>query len=815
MPQYVKELSLIPYIKPYVAAPVKEMEELQKKMADDYDVVASQYDALEEASDAIQALPFEGDLEEKKLVMDNVKKEIEAAAKAGYVNRGRLVRKAFNNLKKGYAPIKEQVTAWEAFKKDVEESVKAGRYKQEYANKILTATKNQYKIQGGLKKSGDGTYAGISPYLKQYANEVDINEEVLKAINPILSHPNSEASKIETVNGDYYVTTEDGVEKVDKDRLKNAVRQMWVNNKSLQAYSRDNALLDYYINPEQAGVIKQDKISKTEQMPAITKKLLQQELDSLKQKENKTGVKYKNILATAEANLRNKGYVKEENKKVVLNELLNTPDKDFYINHKMQDDLNKAIGLGEAYSYEKLNDALTLDETSEYKKRQELNAEKKFTSQGDFVTSVGATITDQDAVVNNRQTTAVKLNSSAVSSLSSESKNFNDEFKTNLDYKQLKSLATEIQKNPNNIEQIKTKYGLTNANNDLLLAKLDNINESFSNINKSIKELRQLKKYNYEVNEIIKTPEIITKAKSVYTILKNNGSVETEKFLIDNNINNYEDLITFYRTKESSKHLAEQTKAFNSLPKEIIMGNIHLRAVNTVLDSSKNLYDSIKKSVTANKNKLDNYVVDEYVISNPDTKSSTYQLEQKITTGISKNIDGQTIEGTNIDLDSYMKEKYDDKKYELESTSVVLKGFGGNKKIRATLKVEGETKPVHVYLNLGENSELVDRYAVSSYIDNSQPKVVRSMTEQSYFDEKINNPEDLDLIDNTNIKDVVLTGKNRDYHVDKLDNNYYKVYYLDENNQKIPLSKAVKDLNTVRAEIGKAEILDVYKNLSE
>jgi hypothetical protein len=590
---------------------------------------------------------------------------------------------------------------------------------------------------------------------------------------------------------------------------------MWVNNKSLQAYSRDNALLDYYINPEQAGVIKQDKISKTEQMPAITKKLLQQELDSLKQKENKTGVKYKNILATAEANLRNKGYVKEENKKVVLNELLNTPDKDFYINHKMQDDLNKAIGLGEAYSYEKLNDALTLDETSEYKKRQELNAEKKFTSQGDFVTSVGATITDQDAVVNNRQTTAVKLNSSAVSSLSSESKNFNDEFKTNLDYKQLKSLATEIQKNPNNIEQIKTKYGLTNANNDLLLAKLDNINESFSNINKSIKELRQLKKYNYEVNEIIKTPEIITKAKSVYTILKNNGSVETEKFLIDNNINNYEDLITFYRTKESSKHLAEQTKAFNSLPKEIIMGNIHLRAVNTVLDSSKNLYDSIKKSVTANKNKLDNYVVDEYVISNPDTKSSTYQLEQKITTGISKNIDGQTIEGTNIDLDSYMKEKYDDKKYELESTSVVLKGFGGNKKIRATLKVEGETKPVHVYLNLGENSELVDRYAVSSYIDNSQPKVVRSMTEQSYFDEKINNPEDLDLIDNTNIKDVVLTGKNRDYHVDKLDNNYYKVYYLDENNQKIPLSKAVKDLNTVRAEIGKAEILDVYKNLSE
>jgi hypothetical protein len=89
------------------------------------------------------------------------------------------------------------------------------------------------------------------------------------------------------------------------------------------------------------------------------------------------------------------------------------------------------------------------------------------------------------------------------------------------------------------------------------------------------------------------------------------------------------------------------------------------------------------------------------------------------------------------------------------------------------------------------------------------------MTEQSYFDEKINNPEDLDLIDNTNIKDVVLTGKNRDYHVDKLDNNYYKVYYLDENNQKIPLSKAVKDLNTVRAEIGKAEILDVYKNLSE
>jgi hypothetical protein len=807
MPQYVKELSLIPYIKPYVAAPVKEMEELQKKMADDYDVVASQYDALEEASDAIQALPFKGDLEEKKLVMDNAKKEIEAAQKAGdYQNRGRLVRKAFNNLKKGYAPIKEQVTAWEAFKKDVEESVKANRYSQEYANKILTATKNQYKIQGGLKKSGDGTYAGISPYLKQYANEVDINEEVLKAINPILSHADSKASKIETVNGDYYVTTEHGVEKVDKDRLKNAVQQMWASNKSLQAYSRDNALLDYYINPEQAGVIKQDKISKIVQMPAITKELLQQELDSLKQKENKTGVKYKNILATAESNLRKKGYVKEENKKVVLNELLNTPDKDFYINHKMQDDLNKAIGLGEAYSYEKLNDALTLDETSEYKKRQELNAEKKFTSQGDFVTSGGATITDQDAVVNNRQTTAAKLNSSAVSSLSSESKNFNDEFKTNLDYKQLKSLATEIQKNPNNIEQIKTKYGLTNANNDLLLAKLDNINESFSNINKSIKELRQLKKYNYEVNGFIKTPEIITKAKSVYTILKNNGSVETEKFLIDNNINSYEDLITFYRTKESSKHLAEQTKAFNSLPRAVR---------NTVLDSNKNLYDSIKKSVTANKNKLDNYVVDEYVVSNPDPKSSTYQLEQKITTGISKNIDGQTIEGTDIDLDSYMKEKYDDKKYELESTSVVLKGFGGNKKIRATLKVEGETKPVHVYLNLGENSELVDRYAVSSYIDNSQPKVVRSMTEQSYFDEKINNPEDLDLIDNTNIKDVVLTGKNRDYHVDKLDNNYYKVYYLDENNQKIPLSKAVKDLNTVRAEIGKAEILDVYKNLSE
>jgi hypothetical protein len=123
MPQYVKELSLIPYIKPYVAAPVKEMEELQKKMADDYDVVASQYDALEELKDNMKVIPWKkDDVLKKEQLIQAASKEIEAAQKAGdYQNRGRLARKAFNNLKTGYAQI---LSNYEADRKKREELMK-------------------------------------------------------------------------------------------------------------------------------------------------------------------------------------------------------------------------------------------------------------------------------------------------------------------------------------------------------------------------------------------------------------------------------------------------------------------------------------------------------------------------------------------------------------------------------------------------------------------------------------------------------------------------------------------------------------------
>lgn len=805
MPQYVKELSLTPYIKPFVAGATKEFTELQHKLADDYDTVATQYDALQEAADNMSSLPFKGDLAEKQRVFNKVSDAIKEAAKAGdYENRARLVRRSISEFKKDYAPIQKQITDWEAFKKDVEESVKSKRKGQDYANKILNAAKKQYESQKGLQRTSNGEYKGISQYLNQYADEVDINEEVLKAITPKLAHANSTASKIEKKDGNYYVTTEHGVEQVDSATLQEVVKRMWANNKNLQAYSRDNALLDYYINPSDASAVKQDKINSIVQMPELSKELLQKELDKLKQTENKTGKKYPNILATAEANLKKLGYVKPESKQKVLDTYLNSPDKDVYIKHRMEEDLYNAMQLGEVYKYQKIKDDFSLEETSAYRKKQELQAEQDFANTGSFITGSGATFTEEQALNNDRQQKAIKLNSAAIEFIRTENKNFNDEFKTNLDFIQLKKLANEIQKNPNQIEQIKTKYGLANADNDVLLAKLDNINASFNNLRESGKTLTQLDKINKEINGFITTPKIKQQAEAVFTILSKNGSVETEKFLADNNIKDYNDLITFIRTKESSKHLGEQAKAFDSLPRSI---------KSELLNSNKKLYDEIQKSIKDNKKVLEDHVIDEYVVSNPDVKSSTNQLEKKIELGISKNLDGQTIYGTDIPLDSYLGQKFEGKAYKLLSTAVVLKGQGGNKKIRATLEVDGQTKPIHVFLNLGQNKELVDTHVISSYADDSQPKTVKSATEQAYFDEKISNPEDLDLLNTLDIKEITLSAVNRDYHVQKLDNNYYKIYYINGANEKVPVDKAVKDLNTVRAVIGKKEIVDVYKTL--
>jgi hypothetical protein len=143
MPQYVKELSLIPYIKPYVAAPVKEMEELQKKTADDYDVAASEYDALEELKDNMKYIKgSKGDEQAFKLIFDEATKEVEDAKKSGdYQNKGRLIRKITRKFKTNY---KQLLSRYESYTKNVSDILDMKDLKEEDKKAAIKSLEENY-----------------------------------------------------------------------------------------------------------------------------------------------------------------------------------------------------------------------------------------------------------------------------------------------------------------------------------------------------------------------------------------------------------------------------------------------------------------------------------------------------------------------------------------------------------------------------------------------------------------------------------------------------------------------------------------------
>ena len=146
MANYVEQLSFTPYVNPYVKGPVEEYKELQTELRNRYDTVSSKYDALKSEAQKMAAL--QPDESKKKAIIDEVNNQFEEALKAGdFENRDRIVNQAILKFQKDYAPIAQQVKAYQDRKAYWDERVKSKTATPEEAQQGLKYEMDMYSKQ--------------------------------------------------------------------------------------------------------------------------------------------------------------------------------------------------------------------------------------------------------------------------------------------------------------------------------------------------------------------------------------------------------------------------------------------------------------------------------------------------------------------------------------------------------------------------------------------------------------------------------------------------------------------------------------------
>jgi hypothetical protein len=245
MANYVQGQNYQPFVKPYVEGATKEYADLQKRLTQDYDEAAMQYDALQEAKDNMKKLSWKADdVAAADQVFDAASKEIEAAAKAGdYENRGRLIRKAISAFKEGYAPI---LSNYQADIKKREEMMKFDKIvdplERERAYNKLSRLYNQVP-QENISYDSRGRVI-VSPY-RDFNAAADANAvEIADKIAEGWKADKGTTIPYRVVRDGIEVIEQQSIEKADENEIFNHTYNAVANNPEIKAYYNQKFLLN-------------------------------------------------------------------------------------------------------------------------------------------------------------------------------------------------------------------------------------------------------------------------------------------------------------------------------------------------------------------------------------------------------------------------------------------------------------------------------------------------------------------------------------------------------------------------------------------
>lgn len=807
MANYVEQLSFTPYVNPYVKGPVEEYKELQTELRNRYDTVSSKYDALRSEAQKMAAL--QPDETKKKAIIDEVNNQFKQAVEAGdFENRDRIVNQAILKFQKDYAPVAQQVKAYQDRKAYYDERVKQGM-KPEHAQQALKYEMDMYSKQredgsAGFEVDPETGEArrGFSNYAKDRANDFNVTKHILEVIKPKLNHPMKEGTQIIKENGRYVYTTESGRKEVLKPELQKLIFDSFKSNDEWQAYEKDKAFYDTYnlddnqLNQEKLNII--NKEAELLQDREITDSLLNKTVEQLR----KQGVK--NPREKALTQLRSQGYLDSKFVKDRINGLVNADAKSLLMNNLINENVSKAASFASDYAYKETE---YKEDFKAWTKEHELAAEKKFTdAQNTWNTQAETTYEDYNKLLGERQETAKKLANTSSQNWLTYNNNFIKDnnlpsnFNTLSFSKELNKLKQTLP--PAEFEQkAKALLQAKGIKGDLrtIIEDASDIFDSYQQYKKGKQELENISKINSKVYNIIENKEIINNSIDLYNSFKQ-GKLD-KSFLEKNNINSPEQLVLF------------------TLNNENIIKNMLGKFSYDVQSKQQlnNLYQSLNKQKEVKKDKLAEVVNTGFILSNPDDKSTIGSLNKTIEEGIGADLGKQVVVGTdNFDLNSYLngiadKEDFTIESYKLENARIYSTSNLGNKKIRANIIVkgtDGKERKIPVDIKPGANENLINKTILSSYKAGTLPKESNILVEQGYYNEAVENPEDLDMLENTETNSVVLQSKLFDYKVDKMPNGRFRLTEKSNPN----FNESLRTLDEVKQLIGKLETKQAVKN---
>lgn len=202
------------YVSTYIdPQSIKISEALQQRYKENLAASDQLYMALDQMK---AALPFEKDLQRKKELQAEIDRNLNMLSDRGdYENLGFAVHKTAKDFSKKYAPIKENYERYSAAMTDLQEAVKKGDVNQEYAKLFplyMVKDYSGFEVDPETGRVKEGTMFSAPSYVKD-PKIMDKLKDALQILKP--EKFTSEIESLSAGDGSLWVTTKNGVEKID------------------------------------------------------------------------------------------------------------------------------------------------------------------------------------------------------------------------------------------------------------------------------------------------------------------------------------------------------------------------------------------------------------------------------------------------------------------------------------------------------------------------------------------------------------------------------------------------------------------------
>ena len=213
-------------------------------------------DQLSMALDQMKAaLPFEKDVEKKKQLQAEIDKNLNMLSDRGdYENLGFAVHKTAREFSQKYAPIKENYERYSTALTELQEAVKKGDVNQEYAKLFplyMVRDYSGFEVDPETGRVKEGTMYSAPSFVKD-PKIMDKLKDALQILEP--EKFSQEIESLSAGDGALWVTTKDGVEKIDILDVRDVIDTVFA-EPDVRAYIEQFSDMKTYAATKDAGAI--------------------------------------------------------------------------------------------------------------------------------------------------------------------------------------------------------------------------------------------------------------------------------------------------------------------------------------------------------------------------------------------------------------------------------------------------------------------------------------------------------------------------------------------------------------------------------